>query len=138
LVRKIKGAMKKPYVKNIDKDTLDNEDYRRVVWTGEHLQLVLMNVLPGQEIGEETHKGHDQFIRLESGSGKAIINDQEYEIGADFAVTIPAGSKHNIINTGSEPMKLYSIYAPAEHPEGTVEPMKESFQRIVSFSQFIN
>jgi mannose-6-phosphate isomerase-like protein (cupin superfamily) len=128
--------MKKPYIKNIDKETLDNEDYRRVVWTGDHFQLVLMNVLPGQEIGEETHKGVDQFLRLESGSGKAIIDDQEYEIGTDFAVIIPSGSKHNVINTGSEPMKLYSIYAPAEHPEGTVEPVKESLQRIVSFSQF--
>jgi mannose-6-phosphate isomerase-like protein (cupin superfamily) len=130
--------MKSPYVKNIDKDTLNNEDYRKVVWTGDHLQLVLMNILPGQEIGEETHTGHDQFIRLENGSGVAIINDQEYEIGEDFGIVIPSGSKHNIINTGFEPMKLYSIYAPAEHPDGAAQPVKESFEKIVSFNQFIN
>ena len=129
--------MKEPYVKNIDKDTLANDDFRKVVWTGDHFQMVLMNILPGQEIGEETHQGVDQFIRLESGSGKAIINDIEYEIETDFAVIIPSGSKHNVINTGSEPMKVYSIYAPPEHPADEIDPVKE-IKKIVNFAQFVN
>ena len=131
--------MKKPYVKNIDKDTLDNEDYRRVVFTGKHFQLVLMNILPGEDIGGEVHPNTDQFFRIESGSGKAIIDGQEYEIVEDYAITIPAGSEHNIINTGDEPLKIYSIYAPAEHEPGLVQPKKVMEKRsLPNFKNFIS
>jgi mannose-6-phosphate isomerase-like protein (cupin superfamily) len=128
--------MKQPYLNNIKEQTLQNTDYRRVVFTAKNLQLVLMSIEPGQEIGSEVHNEIDQFFEILSGTGVSIINDTEYQLGNDIALVIPAGSSHNIINTGTEPLKLYSLYAPPEHPEGTVEPVKESLQRIVSFSQF--
>jgi mannose-6-phosphate isomerase-like protein (cupin superfamily) len=129
--------MKTPYVNNIDKDTIGNENFRKVVFTGKHLQLVLMSIPVGEEIGGEVHDSVDQFIRIERGQAKAIIDDQVYEIGDDFAITIPAGSKHNIINTGDEPLKIYSIYAPPEHHDNGVDLVKE-VKRISTFSQFIN
>jgi mannose-6-phosphate isomerase-like protein (cupin superfamily) len=116
--------MKKGYVANIEEVTTENTDYRRVLYTGEHSQLVVMSLDPGVEIGEEVHE-LDQFIRIEAGSGKAILNEtEEYDIEDDWAVIIPAGVKHNFINTGDEPMKLYSIYSPAEHKDGVVQPTK--------------
>jgi len=117
--------MKQGYVANIEEATMQNTDYRRVLYTGEKSQLVVMSIEPGDEIGEEVHGDIDQFIRVESGSGTAVLNgDQEHILKDDWAVIIPAGVKHNVINTGNEPLKLYSIYSPAEHQEGTVHPTK--------------
>ncbi|XKT75142.1 MAG: cupin domain-containing protein [Patescibacteria group bacterium UBA2103] len=113
----------KGYVANIEKETLENEDYRRVLYTTKHSQLVLMAIQAGDEIGEETHH-LDQFIRLEQGSGKVIIDGVEHEVEDDFAFIIPAGACHNVINTGKEVMKLYSLYMPPEHKHGTVHKTK--------------
>jgi mannose-6-phosphate isomerase-like protein (cupin superfamily) len=119
-----KNAMKKGYVANIEEETKGNTDYRRVLYTGEHSQLVVMNLEPGVEIGEEVHE-LDQFIRIESGKCKAVLNGtDEHELEDDWAVIVPAGVKHNFINTGDEPVKLYSIYSPAEHKDGLVQKTK--------------
>lgn len=130
--------MKNVYVKNIDNDTLENSDFRRVIFTGSHLQLVLMNILSGDEIGEETHINTDQFLRIESGNGILIIDDVEYNVSTDFGICIPAGSRHNIINTGNTSMKLYSIYSPPHHSPDTVEhnAVKETVD-MHTFNQFI-
>jgi mannose-6-phosphate isomerase-like protein (cupin superfamily) len=129
--------MKTPYVNNIKKLTLQNTDYRREVFTAAHLQLVLMSLEPGQEIGSEIHAEIDQFFEILTGTGVSIIDEVEYQVENDIALVIPAGASHNIINTGSEVLKLYSIYAPPEHPKGTVEPVKEQ-HKIFTFSQFVN
>ena len=116
--------MKKGYVANIEKETTENTDYRRVIYTGEHSQLVLMSIEPGDEIGEEVHS-LDQFIRIESGKGQAILDgDEVHELEDDWAVIVPAGVKHNFINTGDVAMKLFSIYSPAEHKDGLVQATK--------------
>lgn len=116
--------MKKGYITNIEEATLQNTDYRRVLYTAEHCQLVLMSIEPGVEIGTEVHT-LDQFIRLEAGEAKVILNEtEEHQLSADWAVIIPAGVKHNVINTGTESVKLYSIYSPAEHKDGVVQPTK--------------
>lgn len=114
----------KPYVANIEQETLGNDFFRKEIFTGEHLQITLMAILPGEDIGAEVHTTTDQFLRVEQGSGKAIIAGQEYEISDDFAITIPAGQEHNVINTGTIPMKLYSIYTPPQHPVGTIHKDK--------------
>jgi|SRR3989344_4892207 len=108
---------------NIEKVTKENTDYRHVLYTALHSQLVLMNIKPGEEIGEEVHN-LDQFIRIEEGEGKAILDGEEYNFSADEAIIIPQGMKHNIINTGSIDMKLYTIYSPPEHKDGTVQKTK--------------
>ena len=113
----------KGYILNIEKETLSNSDYRRVLYTGKNSQLVLMSVKPGDEIGEEIHT-HDQFIRFEEGKGHVIMDGVVHEVSADFAVIIPAGMKHNVINKGDVPLKLYSLYAPPEHKDGIVEHTK--------------
>lgn len=115
----------KLYIKNIDTETIENTNYRHVVFTGEHLQLVLMSLQPEQEIGEEIHNDTDQFFRIEEGEGKVVINGKEYEFKKDFAFVITAGAKHNIINTGKKELKLYTIYTPPHHPNGTIEPEKK-------------
>lgn len=113
------------YVTNIEQDTLANEDYRRVLFTGENTQLVLMTLQPGEEIGRETHEDHDQFIRVEAGTGMASLNREEHELGDGMVVVIPAGVEHNVINTSSdEPLRLYTLYSPPEHPDGTVHRTK--------------
>lgn len=109
------------WVGNIDDATEDNEMYRKVLFTGSKLQLVLMSIPPGQEIGEEVHEDGDQFLRFEEGKGQVLINDKTYEVEGDWAVTIPAGSRHNVINTGTEPLKMYSVYAPPVHEPGLVQ-----------------
>ena len=114
----------KGYVGNIETLTEDNDDYRRVVYTGRNLQLVLMALQPGEEIGEEVHETHDQFLRLEAGAGEVVIDGQRTEIVADDAILVPAGARHNVINTGSEPLKLYTLYGPPEHRDGVVQPTK--------------
>ncbi|EKE06876.1 MAG: cupin region [uncultured bacterium] len=113
----------KGYIVNIEKETLENTDYRRVLYTAKNSQLVLMNLQPGGEIGMEVHH-LDQFIRIEQGTGKAILDGVEHDLQADFAVVVPAGAKHNIINTGDTEMKLYTVYSPPEHKDGLVEHTK--------------
>jgi mannose-6-phosphate isomerase-like protein (cupin superfamily) len=131
--------MKGHYLKNIDTDTLANDNFRNVVFTGGHLQLVLMNIGPGEDIGGEVHSDVDQFFRIESGTGKAIIDGKEYKIEADYGVVISAGVDHNIINTGSEPLKLYSIYAPPQHKENKIKKTKlMETKHTKTFNQFIN
>jgi mannose-6-phosphate isomerase-like protein (cupin superfamily) len=116
--------MKQGYYVDLEHETLANENFRKVLFTSEHSQLVLMSLREGEEIGMETHDTHDQFIRVESGEGKAIIGDEEFVLQDGSAVVIPAGNEHNILNTGSEALKLYTLYAPAEHPDGTIHATK--------------
>lgn len=112
------------YVINIEKATLENNNFRRVLHTAENSQLVVMSLLPSEDIGMEVHD-LDQFIRIESGQGKVVLDGKEHSIEDDWAVVIPAGVEHNVINTSdSEKMKLYSIYSPPEHPEGTLHATK--------------
>jgi len=114
------------YSDNIEELTLNNTHFRQVLFTGNHSQLVLMALKPGEEIGEEVHSENDQFFRIESGIGKAIVDGIEYELKDGVAVIVKSGSKHNIINTsGTEYLKLYTIYSPAHHPDGTVHKTKE-------------
>lgn len=117
--------MKKGYVVHIEKETLDNTDYRRVLYTAKHSQLVVMNLQPGEEIGEEAHDHLDQFIRVEEGRARVVLNKtEEHILEDDFAVIIPAGTCHNVINIGDTPLKLYSIYSPPEHKDGTIHHTK--------------
>ena len=110
----------KGFCGNIEQQTLDNQDFRRVVYTGGHLQLVLMTLQPGEEIGEEVHEDRDQFFRIEGGSGAIDIDGVANKVEADFAVIVPSGARHNVRNTGSSPLRLYTIYGPPEHIDGTV------------------
>ncbi|EKD99728.1 MAG: hypothetical protein ACD_22C00189G0006 [uncultured bacterium] len=113
------------FVKNIQEETLNNSYFRKVLVTSKHSQLVVMCLQPNEEIGMEVHDNVDQFIRIETGAGKAILDGQEFDLANDFAVVIPAGTNHSIINTsGIEEMKLYTIYSPANHPEGTIHKTK--------------
>jgi mannose-6-phosphate isomerase-like protein (cupin superfamily) len=113
------------HVTNIEQDTLENEDYRRVLFTGSNMQLVLMTLQPGEEIGLETHDEHDQFIRIEAGTGVARLNEEEHELSDGVTVVIPAGTRHNVVNTSrDEALRLYTIYSPPEHPDGTVHRTK--------------
>lgn len=114
----------KGYVDNIEKATLENTDFRRVLYTGKHLQLVLMTLQPGEDIGEEVHAGHDQFFRIESGQGKVLIDGQTHAVADDDAVIVPAGARHNVTNTGATPLQLYTLYAPPEHRDGVVHARK--------------
>ena len=113
------------YSGNIEEQTLENKDFRRVLFTGKNSQLVVMNIQPGDEIGEEVHEEHDQFLRVEAGEAKFIIDGNVVTGGDGFAVVVPAGSMHNVINIGSDELKLYTIYSPAEHPDGTVHHTKQ-------------
>lgn len=114
----------KGFVTNIEKDTVENNDYRRVIYTGRYSQLVLMNIKPGVEIGNEMH-GLDQFIRIEEGQAKLILNNSdEQQIEKDFAVVIPAGTWHNIVNNGQTDLKLYTLYSPPAHLKDTLQPTK--------------
>ena len=113
------------YAVDIEKATLDNTYFRKVLFTGPKSQLVLMTLKPGEDIGKETHDDIDQFVRVEAGTGKAVIDGKEHALKDGSAVVIPAGSEHNVINTSSnEPLKLYTIYTPPEHPDGTVHKTK--------------
>lgn len=115
--------MKKGYCGHIEKETEENTDYRRVLYTGEHSQLVVMSLPVGEEIGSEVHTV-DQFFRFETGTGRVVINESTYEIMAGDAVVIPAGSTHNVINTGEVPLKLYTLYAPANHKDKIIHRTK--------------
>ena len=113
--------MKRGYCDNIEKRTVENDDFRRVLYTGAHLQLVLMTLQPGEEIGAEVHPDRDQFFRFEEGSGAVDIDGVENLVEADFAVIVPAGARHNVRNTGGGPLRLYTLYGPPEHVDGLVE-----------------
>jgi mannose-6-phosphate isomerase-like protein (cupin superfamily) len=119
----------KGYVDNIEKATLANEDFRRVLYSGGNLQLVLMTLPPGCDIGEEVHEDRDQFFRIEEGEGEIKIDGVANKVADDFAVIVPAGARHNVVNTGSEPLRLYTIYAPPEHRDGVVHETKEAAER---------
>ena len=114
----------KGYCDNIEERTVENEDFRRVLYTGHNLQLVLMTLQPGEEIGEEVHEDRDQFFRFEEGSGVVLIDGAENSVEEDFGVIVPAGARHNVRNTGSGPLKLYTIYGPPEHLDGLVKATK--------------
>jgi len=111
------------YFTNIEKATKENADFRRVLYTGKNSQLVLMSLLPGEEIGAEVHE-LDQFIRFEEGEGKVILDGVEHAVAADDAVIIPQGLQHNVINTGTGNLKLYTIYSPPEHLDGVIRATK--------------
>lgn len=113
------------YNDNIEQLTLANEHFRQVLYTAPHSQLVLMSLKPGEDIGEETHTDTDQFLRIEQGSGRAILDGVEKPISDGSAVVVPSGTKHNIVNDGDAPMKLYTIYSPPHHRDGTVHATKE-------------
>jgi len=113
------------YHADIEKKTLKNEYFRHVLFTGPHSQLVVMALKAGEEIGVETHNGNDQFFRIEAGTGKAVLAGKEYPLENGMVVVVPAGTEHNIINTSkTESLKLYTIYSPAQHPDGTIHKTK--------------
>ncbi|MEQ1645069.1 MAG: cupin domain-containing protein [Pyrinomonadaceae bacterium] len=117
----------KGYKSNIEKDTLKNKNFRKVLYTGQHLQLVLMSLKPKEEIGAEVHAENDQFLRFEGGKGRVIIDKTTYNVKDGDAVIVPAGAKHNVINvSASEDLKLYTIYAPPHHKDQIVRKTKES------------
>jgi mannose-6-phosphate isomerase-like protein (cupin superfamily) len=113
----------KGYVIDLEKATTENTDFRRVLYTAKNTQLVLMSIPVGEDIGAEVHE-LDQFIRVEAGEGKAILDGVEHPLPADHAVVIPAGTNHNIVNVGTEPLKLYTLYSPPEHQDGIVRATK--------------
>jgi len=115
----------KGYVEDIEKATTQNEDFRRVLYTGKFLQLVLMTLKPGEEIGEEVHEDHDQFFRIEEGRGEVRIDGVATPVEDDYAVIVPAGARHNVVNTGDQPLKLYTLYGPPEHKDGVVRHTKQ-------------
>jgi mannose-6-phosphate isomerase-like protein (cupin superfamily) len=113
------------YSINIESKTLEGDNFREVLYTTERSQLVIMTLQPGEEIGMEHHTGHDQFIRVEQGRGKALLDGEEHLLEDGVAVVIPAGTEHNVINTSStEKLKLYTLYTPPEHPDGIVHATK--------------
>jgi mannose-6-phosphate isomerase-like protein (cupin superfamily) len=125
-----KNTNMKGYKTNIEKDAVENTFYRKVLYTGEHMQLVLMSLKPGEEIGEETHLKSDQFFRFESGTGRCIVNGTVYEVKAGDVVLIPWGAKHNVINTDTKSdLKLYTIYASPNHKDGIVRATKEEAEK---------
>jgi mannose-6-phosphate isomerase-like protein (cupin superfamily) len=119
-----------PFVLDIEKATVENANYRTTLWTGKFLQMTVMSIEPGRDIGLEVHEDHDQFLRIEAGRARVQMGPAkdklsfEREVEDDWAVFVPAGSWHNVTNIGSAPLKLYSLYAPPEHPHGTVHPTK--------------
>jgi mannose-6-phosphate isomerase-like protein (cupin superfamily) len=119
----------KGYVDNIEQVTVANDEFRRVLYTGKNLQLVLMTLQPGEEIGEEVHEDRDQFFRIEEGSGEVRIDGKANPVEDDFAVIVPAGASHNVVNTGDAPLRLYTIYGPPEHKDGTVHKDKGQAER---------
>lgn len=129
--KEMKDYGPEPFTVNIEEITTQNKNFRTVLWTGEHLQLTLMSINPGEDIGLEIHPELDQFLRIEEGQGIVKMGDNENnldyqeDVFEDFAFIIPAGKWHNILNTGTKALKLYSIYAPPQHPYGTVHRTKE-------------
>lgn len=114
----------KGFVGDIERLTLDNWDFRRVLYTGRHLQLVLMSLAEGEEIGEEVHDDGDQFFRVESGEGEILIDGASHRVHDDDVVIVPAGARHNVRNVGPDPLKLYTLYGPPEHRDGVAHHTK--------------
>ncbi|KKP89200.1 MAG: Cupin region [Berkelbacteria bacterium GW2011_GWA2_35_9] len=112
------------YIGNIEKETLENNNFQKVLFTAKHSQLVVMSLKAGEDIGSEVHQ-LDQFIRVDKGTGKTVLDGKETEISDGFAVVVPSGVEHNIINTGTDEMKLYTVYSPPNHKDGTVHKTKE-------------
>ena len=110
----------KGFVDDIEKLTKENSDFRRVLYTGKYVQLVLMALQPGEEIGEEVHEDVDQFFRVEDGEGVVVIDGTRHEIEDDDAIVVPAGARHNVINTGDKPLRFYTLYGPPEHRDGVI------------------
>jgi mannose-6-phosphate isomerase-like protein (cupin superfamily) len=114
------------YVGNIEEKTLQNENFREVLFTGKYCQLVVMSLKPGEEIGMEVHPNVDQFFRIDAGEGKVIMNGEESKVKDGFAFVVPAGTEHNVVNTSSESLlKLYTVYSPPNHPDGTIHKTKQ-------------
>ena len=114
----------KGFLADIEELTEQNRDFRRVLYTGKNLQLVLMAIEPGGEIGDEVHDDRDQFFRVEKGKGEVVIDGHRSKIKDDDAIIVPAGARHNIVNTGDKPLQLYTLYAPPAHRDGTVHATK--------------
>lgn len=114
---------------DIEQQTIGNSDFRRVLYTGEHLQLVLMTLQPGDEIGAEVHADRDQFFRFEEGAGQVDIDDNCYAVADGSGIVVPAGSRHNVRNTGDQPLKLYTLYGPPEHKDRVVQATKADADR---------
>ena len=114
----------KGFTADIEKLTVENTDFRRVIYTGKNLQLVLMSLRPGEEIGAEVHEDRDQFFRIETGQGEIVIDGKRTVVKEDDAAIVPAGARHNLINNGTGVLSLYTIYAPPEHRDGTVHSTK--------------
>ena len=123
-MKKMKG-----FIADIEDQTEENRDFRRVVYTGPHMQLVLMSLAPGEELGEEVHETTDQFFRVEEGKGEVVIDGRETRVESDIAIIVPAGTRHNVRNTGHKPLRFYTLYAPPEHPDGTVHRTKADAER---------
>jgi len=120
----------KGFKSNIENDTIANSNFRKVLYTSKHSQLVLMSLKPNEEIGEETHPDNDQFFRIEAGRGKCVIDGNNYQIKDGDAIVVPAGAKHNIINEDDEAeLKMYTIYSPAHHKDGIVRATKEEAEQ---------
>lgn len=119
----------KGYHDDIEKQTVANSDFRRVLYTGGHLQLVVMTLQPGDEIGSEVHEDRDQFFRFEEGSGQVDIDDNTYNVEDGSGVIVPAGARHNVRNTGGQPLKLYTLYGPPEHKDQVVQSTKAEADR---------
>lgn len=114
------------YITNIENETIQNNNFRQVLYTAKHSQLVLMSLRPGEEIGEEVHNDVDQFFRFEKGQGRVMIDGKESSVSDGSAVIVPAGARHNVINTSeTEALKLYTIYSPPEHRDGVLHPTKQ-------------
>ncbi|MBC6110968.1 cupin domain-containing protein [Pedobacter fastidiosus] len=121
----------KGFKSSIESETLENKNFRKVIYTGRHLQVVLMNLAPGTDIGEEVHLSNDQFFRFEGGHGKCFIDGNEYYIKAGDAIVVPAGAKHNIINTDAEiDLSLYTIYGPPNHKDAIIRATKKEAEEI--------
>jgi len=120
----------KGFKSNIEKDTLENKKFRKVLYTGKHLQLVLMSLKVGEDIGAETHPDNDQFFRFEGGSGKCVIDGNEYKVKDGDVIVVPAGARHNIINVGDNELKMYTLYGPPNHQDGTIRNTKEDAEKM--------
>ncbi len=123
ILKKAKKNTTKGFSIDIENETIKNKNFRKVLYTGNNTQLVLMSLKPGEDIGDEAH-GVDQFFRFEKGTGKVTINGNKYEVSDGFSIIVPSGSKHNVKNDGKEDLKLYSLYSPPHHAEGTVHETK--------------
>jgi mannose-6-phosphate isomerase-like protein (cupin superfamily) len=120
----------KGFKSNIEKDTLENKNFRKVLYTGKHLQLVLMSLNVGEDIGAEIHPDNDQFFRFESGLGKCVIDGNDYKVKEGDVIVVPAGAKHNVINVGAKELKMYTLYGPPNHQDGTIRNTKEDAEKM--------